>query len=195
MHLMARHVGWGCLLAGLLAWPAWLLAAPVEITTREQGTELELHMRVVLDAPTEVVWSTITDYEHVADWVPGISRSEVLERRPDGATVAQSGRAQVLFFGVSVDVVVKVDEYPPDRIRVRLLRGDLRRLEGEYRLSSVEGPGGARLQLLEWQGRVEPAWRLPAFLARPVVRENLRRQFEGLVREIERRVRFSRASR
>jgi ribosome-associated toxin RatA of RatAB toxin-antitoxin module len=172
-----------------------LLAAPVDITTRERGRELELHMRVVLEASREVVWSTITDYEHLADWVPGMSRSEVLERRPDGATVAQSGRAQVLFFGVTVDVVVTVDEYPPDRIRVRLLRGDLRRLDGEYRLTPVEGPGGARLQQLQWQGRVEPAWRLPAFLARPVVRENLRQQFEGLVREIERRALFSRGAR
>ncbi|MCU0958155.1 MAG: SRPBCC family protein [Hydrogenophaga sp.] len=174
------------------AWPAWLMAAPVDISTQEHDRALELHMRVVLDAPHDVVWSTITDYENVADWVPGMSSSEILERRPDGATVAQSGRAQVLFFGISVDVVVTVHEMPPDRIRVRLLRGDLRRLEGEYRLTPVDGPGGVRLQLLEWQGRVEPASRLPGFLTRPVMRENLRRQFEGLVSEIERRARLAR---
>ncbi len=178
----------------LLAWPAWLVAEQVDLRTQEHDRELELHMRVLLDAPRDVVWSTITDYESVADWVPGMSRSEILERRPDGATVAQSGRAQVLFFGVSVDVVVTVDELPPDRIRVRLLRGDLRRLEGEYRLSQVDGPHGARLQLLEWQGRVEPASRLPGFITRPVMRENLRRQFEGLVGEIERRARLARGA-
>jgi len=179
--------GWVCWLGVLLVWPAWLQAAPVDITTREQGRELQLHMRVVLDAPRELVWATITDYEQVAQWVPGMTRSDILERRPNGATVAQSGRAQVLFFGVSVDVVVMVDEFPPDRIHVRLLRGDLRQLEGEYRLTPIEGPNGRRLQLLEWQGRVEPASRLPGFLTRPVMRETLRRQFEGLVSEIERR--------
>ncbi|TNF55661.1 MAG: hypothetical protein EP308_05680 [Burkholderiales bacterium] len=174
------------------AWPVWLLAAPVDITTEDHGKELELHMRVVLDAPHAVVWSTITDYENVADWVPGLSHSKVLERRPDGATVAQSGKAQVLFFGISVDVVVDVSEHPPDRVQVRLLSGDLRRLEGEYRLTPMNASDGTRLHLLEWQGRVEPASRLPGFLTRPIMRENLRRQFEGLVTEIERRARLAR---
>lgn len=185
---------WWLWLLCSLVWPVRLLATPVDISTQEQGRSLVLHMRVVLDAPRDLVWNTITDYEHAADWVPGMTRSVVLERRPDGATVAQSGQAQVLFFGLSVDVVVAVNELPPDRVRVRLLRGDLRRLEGEYRLSTVEGPGGARQQLLEWQGVVEPASRLPVFLTRPVMRDNLRRQFEGLVGEIERRARLARGA-
>ena len=151
----------------------------VEATRRDEA--LEVICRVMLDAPLDLVWQTLTDYGRLAEFVPGMRRSRVIERRGAVAVVEQSGEAGFLFLSFPIDVTLASTERPPYALEVSLLKGNLKRLDGAYR---IEPQGGGRL-LLTWTGIVEALY-MPPLLGELVMRSNITEQFRGMVREIER---------
>ena len=168
----------------LFAWAATACAASgvsVEAEHREEGVAIRAH--AVLEASHDTVWSTLTDYDRLAEFIPGMRESHVVSRDGDAATVAQTGEAVFLFVTVPIDVVVVSTARPPDAIDIHVLRGSLKRLDGGYRVESAT-PG---MITLSWEGIVEPSVPLPAFLKVPVLRASIESQFTGMVREIERR--------
>jgi hypothetical protein len=79
-------------------------------------------------------------------------------------------------------VTLAATERPPHALTVSMLKGNLKRLEGAYR---IEPQSGGRI-LLTWNGTVE-AMSMPPLLGEFVMRSNIDDQFRGMVREIERR--------
>ena len=138
--------------------------------------------RAVLDAPLDLVWQTLTDYDRLAEFIPGMRRSRVIERRGAVAVIEQSGEVGFLFLTFSIDVTLASTERPPHALEVSMLKGNLKRLDGAYR---IEPQGDGRI-LLTWTGIVE-ALSMPPLLGELVMRSNIEDQFRGMVREIERR--------
>ena len=170
---------------GMLGAVSDAMAAPLEVNATREAGLVDLHIRTTVAAPYAVIWAVLTDYDNTAQWVPGMERSVVLQRRGGGAIVEQRGSANVLFFHLAINSVVDVQEMPPDRIEVKLVRGDFKQLKGAYELKKL-GEGDARYEL-RWQGQLELAAAVPGFVAQPLLVSNLKKSFEGLVREMERR--------
>lgn len=157
-------------------------AVSVETTRRDSAVEVRAH--ALLDATYGTVWSTLTDYDRLAEFIPGMKRSRVVEQRDDSVVVEQEGEVRFLFFTFPIKVTLISTARPPDALDVRLLKGNLRRLEGGYRLEQA-APGKI---VLRWIGLIEPE-SLPPLLGELVMRANVESQFTGMVREIERRER------
>ena len=153
----------------------------VEATRREDG--LEVVCRAMLEAPIELIWQTLTDYNRLAEFIPGMRSSLVLEQRGAVAIVEQSGEARFLFISVPIEVTLATTERPPHSIEARMLKGNLKRLEGIYR---IEPQGGGRT-LLRWNGFIEPAGSTPPLIGELLMRAAIGDQFRGMAQEIERR--------
>jgi len=149
------------------------------------GDAVQVRAQASVIAPQALIWRTLTDYDRLAEFVPGISQSRVLERRGSTSTVAQVGTAHLWFFTYRIEVVVESSEQPPDAIGIRLLKGNLKQLDGRYQIDQVEGKEGEFL--LTWSGVIEPALPVPLLIAMPLMRANIAEQFAGMVREVERR--------
>ena len=179
----------GLALAGVaLAWAACAARAAEEISieTRRRGGAVEVSARAVVDAPHALVWSTLTDYARLAEFIPGMRVSRVVERRGATALVQQQGEARFLFFSHPIDVLVETTERAPSAIEVRLVSGSLRQLSGRYELEKLATASGDRL-VLRWSGMIEPELGLPPLIGEFVVRANIEGQFLGMVLEIDRR--------
>ena len=165
-------------------WTACAGAADdLSVEAARRGDAVEVRARATLDAPYEVVWGTLTDYNRLAEFIPGMLRSRVIEQRGDAAVVEQVGEARFLFFSFPIEVTVVSTSRPPNAIDIRVLKGNLKRLDGGYR---VEPAQGGRI-LLRWNGLIEPDTVMPPLLGEAVMRSNIEDQFTGMVREIERR--------
>ena len=167
-----------------LALPAgWARAAgdiTVEATRREDA--LEVVCRAKVAAPPELIWQTLTDYGRLAEFIPGMRTSKVVSQNGAVTVVEQSGEARFLFVSFPIEITIASTERPPHEIDASLLKGNLKRLEGAYRIVPQAG-GGA---LVTWTGVIE-AESMPPLIGELLMRSNIEDQFHGMVREIERR--------
>lgn len=158
-------------------------AAEITVNATSQDGTVQVTARAVVRAPVELIWQTLTDYDHLSKFVPGIDSSRVISRQGAQLIVEQKGEAHYWFFSYPIRVTVASTERPYESIDVRLLRGNLRRLDGGYRIEPQ--PDGTTE--VSWQGLIEPDTPLPSFIRTAVLRRNISEQFAGMVREIERR--------
>lgn len=177
-------------LLGALAMAPSRAADNVSIHAEQQGSAVTIEARAPLVAPLPLIWATLTDYDQLANFIPGMQVSRVIERRGAAAIVKQLGEAGLFFIKRPIDVVVESLEIPPHVIEVRVLSGNLKKLDGRYQIEPDTQPGHF---VLRWFGVIEPQDGLPPIVGVPILRANIGAQFRGMVREIERRAQASRA--
>lgn len=158
----------------------------VEAERRDGG--LQVVCRALLRAPPALIWQTLTDYARLADFIPGMRSSRVLSQHGAVTVIEQSGEARFMFVAFPIEVTLASTERPPFAIEAKLLKGNLKRLDGAYRIDPQAG-GGA---VLTWTGVVE-AESMPPLIGELLLRSSIEDQFGGMVREIERRDALRRA--
>ena len=163
-------------------------AAVTRFETEGEGELITVSASADLQVAPGTVWSVISDYEHLADFIPDMHSSRVIRRDGDSVLIEQTGEFGFLFFRQPVEVRLSVQESPPRQIVAHAVGGNLKMLEGRYAVESLPG-GEVRLS---YAGRLEPQFQLPAFVGRMVVRNTMARQFDALVQEIVRRDRARR---
>lgn len=167
----------------LLAWAVAAGAAEeVSVQTSRRGAAVEVRAYALVEAMHATVWGTVTDYDRLAQFVPGMSSSRIVARRNGDLVVEQRGESRFLVFTYPLDVTLLATARPPGAVDVHLLNGNLKRLDGSYRLE----PARAGWIALRWTGLIEPD-ALPPLLGELVMRAMIEAQFVGMVREIERR--------
>ena len=165
-------------------------AEDLSVVAARKGAFVEVRARATIDAPLSVIWTALTDYEKLPEFVPGLKKSRVASRNGSTVVVEQSGEARFLMFSFPVDVVLEAVEKPQSSIRVRSLSGTLRYLEGGY---DVEAEPDSGKFILRWVGTIAPDVSLPPLLGEVVMRMSIEDQFTGMVREIDRREALRRA--
>lgn len=160
-------------------------ASDFSVTTDKRGDEVHVEARATLAVPLGVIWRTLTDYDHLSDFISGISKSRLVGYRNTAAIVEQVGEAGFLIFKLPIDVTVESLELPPHVVEVRLLKGNLKKLDGRYEIE--EGATPADPIVLRWRGIIEPEKPLPPLVGELILRKTVTRQFRDMVNEIERR--------
>jgi ribosome-associated toxin RatA of RatAB toxin-antitoxin module len=161
----------------------------VTVSAKRHAAEreaVEVQVHAEFDATLAVVWSALTDYNRLEDFVPGIQSSRLLERRGSQVRVSQKGQAKLAFFSFPIDVVLVCTELEPYRIDAKVESGNLKRMEGGYLITPLPDQGPQRHRL-EWKGLIEPKEPLPPLVGMLMLRKNIETQFDGMVREILRR--------
>lgn len=155
----------------------------VESTVTERGVAISASAR--LEAPFAVIWTTLTDYDHLAEFIPGMTASRTVTRCDGTAIVAQTGSAGSLLFDYPIDIIVQSEEHPPTGISVHILSGNLRTFEGGYTIEPVAG--ATDTYILGWRGIVDPVGGLPRLVTAWALRRSLATEFRAMVGEINRR--------
>ena len=159
-------------------------AGEVKVEAMRKGEFIDVRAYALVEAPLSVIWTTLTDYDRLPEFIPGLRKSRVLSRRGSTVIVEQSGEAHFLMFSFPIDVTLEALERPPFSIQVRALSGNLRHFEGGYMVDpDPAGPG----MVLRWEGTIIPDISLPPLIGEVVMRMRIEDQFTGMVREIERR--------
>ncbi len=154
------------------------------VAAEARGSAVSVDIRTTVTASHAVIWSTLTDYGHLSEFIPGMQSSKITERRGPTAIVEQRGEAGFLLFSYGIDVVVASTEYHPETIEIRVLKGNLKRLDGRYQVEHGEKEG---TWTVRWVGLIEPSLSIPQFLSVRLIRGSLVDQFRGMIDEIERR--------
>jgi carbon monoxide dehydrogenase subunit G len=157
-------------------------AQEIAVEIAREGEFIAVRASAELKANPRIAWEVLTDYDHLAEFIPDIRSSRIVQRNPDGLLVEQKGEFGFFFFRQPIEVTMAVSEQPPRRIFARAVAGNMKDMEGSYELQATEA--GVRLG---YSGRFVPGFFVPPLIGMPLVRRSLERRFRAMVEEIERR--------
>lgn len=179
------------ILALAAAWSvSWLAQAQdVSIRIARDGDFVTIAASAVMRVDPRVAWAVLSDYDHLADFIPDVKSSRVVSRDGHRLRVEQIGEVGFIFYRQPVTMVLEVHEEPPRRITARGVEGNVKGMESYYELHA----SGADVRL-DYAGRFDPDFPIPPLIGMPVLRKVIERRFRAMVNEIERRDALPRAS-
>lgn len=129
-------------------------------------------------AAPDAVWRVLTDYDHLADFVPDLKSARVLSRDGDKVVVEQLGMAHFLFFSHAIRLVVQVHEQVPDRIDISLVDGNMKVYRCSWELTSIAGTGGTRVR---YTATIAPDFYVPEFVGERLIRNDIGRMMTAVL--------------
>lgn len=154
----------------------------LEVQVERAGEGVEVRVQALVAAPRETAWAVLTDYDHAADIVPGMTGSRVVRREGNVAIVEQTGDAGFIF-APDIALTLRVDETPPERVDMVAVAGSFRRFGAHCELEAVE----PRLTRIAYRASFETEHWVPPFVGPLVMRSRVRTQFDAWLHEMERR--------
>ncbi|XP_009600979.1 uncharacterized protein LOC107822934 [Nicotiana tabacum] len=114
----------------------------VEIEIEKLGKRRRrIRSKIAVNASLQNVWEVLTDYERLADFIPGLAVSQLLQKEPNFARLLQIGE-QDLAFGLKFNAKGIVDCYEKDLedlpigqrrdIEFKMMEGDFYLFEGKW---------------------------------------------------------------
>lgn len=154
-------------------------SAPPSVTVREDKGVFSVAARFEVPQTAATALAVLTDYERIPKFMPGVESSVVLERAPGHAIVEQQAVSGIMMFKKRVQLELDVVE-GPDSLRFRDRSGrSFEQYEGEWRLSDT-GHGTVVVYSLT----ARPAFDVPDFLLKKLLRRDSGQMIQGLRREI-----------
>jgi ribosome-associated toxin RatA of RatAB toxin-antitoxin module len=175
-------VGTGLLMA-VLSFCLPVAAAPAAFSVSRNGDRIIVSAAAEVAADQATTWDVLTGYDRLPDFIPDMSASRTLERNGPQVLVLQSGRAGIGPFKQSFSLTLLVDEVRQQSVTARAVAGDFRRFESSYRLRT-DTAGHTRI---EYSAVIEPGAGIPPLVGLPLMSSVIRRQFDALLAEIDRR--------
>ena len=166
---------------------AWSACCPaevqdVQIRTARDGDFVTVSASALMKVDPNVAWAVLSDYDHLAMFIPDMKSSRVVSREGNLVRVEQKGDVGFFFYREPVSMLLEVREEPRTRISARGIGGNIKGLETHYELHSSEA--GTKLV---YAGRFEPDFTIPPLIGMPLVNRLIERRFRAMVNEIERR--------
>ena len=186
-HSRRRFLLAGAALAGAtLVRPA--TAAPrsaedLRVSVERNGDAILVRAQAEAGATLAQAYATLVDYDRLADFIPDVAASRTVSRTGSSALVEQRGRATFGPFRQTFSLVLTVEEDPGVAIRAAAAGGDFRRFDATYELAAID----ARTTRIDYHAVVEPTAGVPPLVGVAIMRSLIRRQFEAMIGEIDRR--------
>jgi carbon monoxide dehydrogenase subunit G len=186
MRGFATRDGWHCLLAALLLLAVHpSLAADSRIRSVDVTYDGDTYvLNAVMFAPVaqSIAWDVLTDFDHMAQWVPNVTESKVLKREDMTITIEQSGVAK--YGGVSFPYTTerKIDLKPQATINSVQTKGSLRRVVSTM-VIAPEGKGTR----LTYHIEIVPSFLASALMSKEFLAHEIGQQFGAIIEEMVRR--------
>ena len=151
---------------------AVMAAERLELTPVLDARDASHGLRAEFDiaAPIAVVWAVLVDCDTAAQHVPGMKSCKVLEQDRGGLWDIREHRVKLPWFPLVLRNVVRSDYEPLTRLRYQKARPDGRRLDGEWRLTSITGGAATHIVYVGYLTGVLP---IPELILRAYVREGI----------------------
>ena len=178
-----RRLAWA--FAGASAWPVLAADEGPEVTVKveRQDNVIVLDVRTHVPAGVDETWAVMTDYDHMADFMPNLTSSQVVKRQGDTLEVAQKGEKKVLFLRFAFAGVKAVELVPKREIRTSLVQGDFKSYASSTRLMATAAD---RTEIVH-HGRYEPTRWVPPAIGPALIASETRHHFRRLIAEVLRR--------
>ena len=155
--------------------------SPINVDV-ERGTDQAYIVDASFDvsASHRIVWEVLTDYEGIGRFVSSIRQSTIKHRNGDRVVIEQYGVGRAWIVSLPMHVVLDVREQDQRILAFRDLCGkSFSTYEGTWEL--IATPGATRIA---YHLTADPNGRQPAMLARPAIRNSVKKLLDEVRTEI-----------
>ena len=132
---------------------------------------------IYIHSMPETIWAVITDYNNLADTIPKVKRSRVVQENGNVKIVDQTSKTGVLFVNIKFTTRMTITETFPDTLSFDLISGDFETFNGKWILTPHEEKSGT---FLSWSARIKPDFSAPEFIVDAVQKRDLRQLLETI---------------
>jgi uncharacterized protein YndB with AHSA1/START domain len=154
----------------------------IAVAIRRDGDAIEVDVDLLVQATPEEVWSVLTDYDHMEEFVSNVAMSRIVRRAERKLEVAQTSRLNFAFLELKFDNVREIELVPLQEIRSRVVQGDMN--ASSFTTSLVVKGDATRITN---HGRFMPDRWIPRLIGDAMLEAQTRKQFAELRAEILRR--------
>jgi carbon monoxide dehydrogenase subunit G len=134
---------------------------------------------MIAPVPVEVAWQVLTDFDHMARFIPNLERSAVMHRAGNRLRIEQQGKAYFGPFSMAFGSTRDVELMPMREVRARQVTGTAKSMESSMRFSAV--PEGTRL---DYRADIIPDIYLPPLFGPSTIRREMADQFSAILNEM-----------
>lgn len=144
----------------------------------------------VVAVPPPIAWEVLTDFDHMAGFIPNLESSRVITREEGGFRIAQSGKVEVGPFTFRFESERRLEARKREGLLIsRAVSGSAKHMLSEMRLTPEAS--GTRL---DYRVEMVPERWIPSSLGVGLMRHELAEQFTAMTREMMRRQQRRRTS-
>ncbi len=125
----------------------------------------------------ETIWAVITDYDNLANTMPKVKKSSVVEDNGNVKIIEQTSKTGVLFIKIKFSTRMTITETFPDTLSFDLISGDFETFNGRWVLTPHNEENGT---FLNWSAKVKPDFSAPGFIIDAVQKRDLRELLETI---------------
>ncbi len=152
----------------------------VQVDYRDGLYIASLHLKTPV-APG-IALKVLTDFEHMADFMPGVLTSRVVSHHGNVYEVAQRGKVSFGPFSMTFESLRRIEVIDDTRILSRSISGSAKRMHSEMKLRPQDSG-----TLIDYHIEIEPDSWIPSSLGSNFLQHELAEQFNALGREMLRR--------
>ena len=154
----------------------------IDVRASKAGDTIVVDVDLTVRAPQNEVWSVLTDYDHMAQYVANLDESAVISRNGNTANVMQKGKAHYGLLSFPFESVRHIELTPMREIHSKIVSGDMAGSEITTRVAS----DGVMTQV-SVRGRYVPTMWIPPIIGPQVIASETRKQWFTLREEVLRR--------
>ncbi|WP_434516226.1 SRPBCC family protein [Dechloromonas sp. ARDL1] len=152
----------------------------VQIDYRDGLYIATLHLKT--PAPPATALKVLTDFEHMADFMPGVLASRIVSHHGNIYEIAQRGKVSFGPFSMTFESLRRIEVINDTRILSRSISGSAKRMQSEMKLRPQDSG-----TLIDYHIEIEPDSWIPSSLGSNFLQHELAEQFNALGREMLRR--------
>lgn len=157
----------------------------VVITMHESDEQYSAQGKGIINAPANVVWEVLNDYNNHAQFMPGAVESRIIETTSNGFIVYKKIKAALR----EMDYTLRIINYPETLIsRYKLVSGKFKKNEGTWKLEAV--PDDKTILTYDLEMQLESY--TPRWLQKIVYRQMFPGFFSAINKESAKRVKKNR---
>lgn len=178
----------------LASWVVFVLPTPVAAGDPPAVPEAAVHVErtanggfavdlvMLARVPPALAWAVLTDFEHMASFVPNLTRSQVLSSQGNLLQISQKGVARYGPFSTEFESIRDIQLTPKREIRAHGSGGNVRQMESLMQVEAADE--GTRLR---YHAEVLPGFWFPPWIGTALVRHETAEQFSAVISEMQRR--------
>jgi carbon monoxide dehydrogenase subunit G len=151
----------------------------IEVKVKIAGESVTVDLSLVVPATRQEVWSVLTDFGHMADFISNLKESRVISTSGNTLKIFQRGVATYGPINFPFESTREIHLTPFDKIKSRMISGNMRRMEGTTRLIDE----GGQTRIIYHTDTIQEVW-VPPLAGNIFVEYEIREQFKEMKNEI-----------